>query len=501
MAILDPLINGFLRFLDTMAGPVDEFFGLALAQDADEEQRREIEAELLDQLSPTDELAEVLVDAAVNNITEPLRNTGFLNPENVEGVLEDTEGNAAGLLFNTAGFGLAVETGTAGLVDQSMGEITGALAGLGIDDVTGTEIEWRLEKGIGPAMEAKVAKEHRSEFVALGDAVEFGLRNKSVDSGFLRATGAEDNVVDAIGSVDPVNANNLVEEWGIRDDNVPILEEVAIQTMEFEELIETPAELGLIIPDDILQAELDRAGYAEDLKGFLSQINDELPRSNRLWEERTSTEAAVDELETLVGSGEITPGAAVQLLPAEVDDAKPALRERFQQLADLPNKAPTRSQIDSSFAWGLTDRATLKERYARVDVDPEKYEDVIRASILDEADGQLQEAVALGLLSENDYSTLLGQAGLDNAAIGQLLQGQSIGDITEQRLQEQADPGELSVESISGIGDSRGAGLRAAGIETVGDLAQADVQTVADAAQVETQTAEDYISAAQDRVT
>jgi len=120
--------------------------------------------------------------------------------------------------------------------------------------------------------------------------------------------------------------------------------------------------------------------------------------------------------------------------------------------------------------------------------------------VLDELDGDLQEAVGLGLVSEAEYSDFAEFAGLDDETVALLLQGQSFGDITTARLQESTAPSERAVGTIVGIGESRARALDGIGIETVQDLAEADVETVAEAAQVSPETAEQFIQQARRRV-
>lgn len=439
-------------------------------------------------------------DSIEDDVIKAALDTEEVPTTELERRLNEAEGAALEDAITAIAGLYTLEAAGVGQLESGQFLVAQMMAFLSLENVLGRRLGMVYEKGVDPALEAEVAKQTREEFVNLQDAVEFALRTKEQDVGYLRRFGASDEALQLVDADDPVSKQNILEEWGIRDDNLPILEQVALESMEFEELIETPAELGLIVDDEVLDLVLDLAGYPEPLKDFLREVPEAIPRSNRLWEEKTAVEPTVEELETLVANGEISPTSGVAMLPGEVDEAKPALEDRFRNLQELPNKAPTRSQTDGSFAWGLIDRQELEDRYDRVDVDPEKYEDVITAGILDEADGQLQEAFALGLLSEQEYSTLLEQAGLDDEAIGQLETGASISDITKQRLQEQADPAELGVASVSGIGESRAAGLRAAGIETVGDLAGADVDTVAEAAQVETETAQGFIDQATLRV-
>lgn len=492
MALLDPLF----RFFAGLRGGLDRVFETITNPQIGDEQATDQIGQAVEETTPADEVAAALVDLVEEAVLSNLEDTGEITPENVEETADQTEGAAVAVLAGLGLAGSAVEAASLGQIDQQQEYITQALAGLGVNDVTGTELEARLQEGIKPAQEARAAKEHRAQFVNLQDAVELALRNKQADQGYLTPENAPPRVQQLIGSNDPVNPNNLVEEWGLRDDQLPILEEVALESMEFEELIETPAELGLVVPEDVLELVLDLAGYPEELKDFLRQVPDEIPRSNRAWEERTAVEPLVAELEPLVRRGEVSPAAARELLPEEVDVAAGALEDRFENLQEVPTPPPNRSQVESSFSRGYSDLETLLERLDRLEYDTERYSGVWKAAVLDQLDGDLQEALALGLVSTNEFTNLCQEVGLDQAATNALLRGETLSDITKRRLQEDQDQGAAPVGAIQGIGEARATSLQTIGVETVEDLAAADPEEVADVAQVSPETARDFIDLA-----
>jgi hypothetical protein len=494
MGLLDPLFETIARFLDGVDNVIDAITNPEL----DDEQATQIIAQTFEEVTPADEVAGVLVDLLEEFVVSELSQTGELTPENVEAAVDETEGAATAVLLGLGLAASAVEAATFGQVDKHQEWISQAIVGLGVDDVTGTELEARKTEGVMPALEAKVGKEHRSKFVNLQDAVEYALRNKTNDEEWLTASGATTDVVDKVGSNQPVNRENLVEEWGIRDDQIDILEQVSLEAMEFEELIETPAELGLIVPDDLLDDVLDLAGYPEELKDFLRQVPQEIPRSTRAYEERTTAEELVSKLDTLVSEGELEPAGAEALLPDEVDVASDALRDRWEILSDVPKGTPSRAQLEGSFSRGYIDLRELRTILNQAEYDTSEYEGVLKSAVLDELDGDLQEAVALGLVSETQYTDLCQFVGLDQQATDQLLQGKSLGDITEARLKEQTAPSERSVGAIQGIGQSRSTSLETVGIETIAQLAQADVANVAETTNVSTETAENWIRLARE---
>jgi hypothetical protein len=471
MGILDPLFNGVAALLDFGDGLVEAIIN----PEIDGEQASDIVGSELENVTANDEIAAALVDLVEEFVISDLEDAGQLTPQNVERVADQTEGGATAVLLGVGLASTAVEAASLGQVDKQTEYVTQALAGLGVADVTGLELEARISEGIMPALEAKVNSEHRAKFADLQDVVEADLRTKDSDSDYIRD----------------------ISTYGIRPDQLDILEEVALNAMEFEELIETPAELGLVVPDSVLNAELDRSGYSEATKDFLRQVNTEIDRSNRVWQEKTAVDPVVSRLDQLVESGELNPAAATALLPPGAQTGIDALNDRFNNIQGLSQGKPSRSQLEGSFARGYSSLDKLRERLEAAEYDAEKYEGVVKATVLDELDGDLQEAVALGLVSENTYSNLCEFVGLDEDTTQALLSGQSFSDITTRRLQEQQSADELPTSAVQGIGEGREQALSFEGIDTLADLAAADVATVADATNVSEQTAEGWISVAQ----
>jgi len=474
VALLDPLFNGLARFIDGIAAAEETIEN----PDIGGEQATEAIGGALESATPADEVAGAVVDTLEEAVLDELDDAGEITPENVEDIADETEGGAVAVLAGLGLTGSAVEAASLGQVDQHQEYITQALAGLGVDDVTGLELEARTAEGIKPAMNAKVNAEHRAKFVDLQDVVEQDLRNKDSDTGYISDIGT----------------------YGIRPDNVPILEEVAINDIEFEELIETPAELGLPVPPEILQAELDRAGYAEPTKEFLQETADQIPRSARAYQELIVSEDLVSDLDQRVEDGTLAPDEAVTEVPDEVPANRDALRQRFRQRDALDPQAPSQSDFIDALVEGYTSLEETRDRLDQAELDTERYEDVLKAEIVGDLDGSLQTAVGTGRLSEGRFSDLAEFTGVDDQVIELLLQGQSLSDIASARLQEATSPAERSVRTLVGIGESRAAALDAAGLGTVQALAQADVDTVAETAQVSPETAQDFIQQAQQRI-
>jgi hypothetical protein len=412
------------------------------------------------------------------DLTEEFRQGDYIEPDGVEGRVNAAEADAVSYALGNIVSSLVIEVaGLTQLESHQFGlaQITSFLA---LEDLVGSELAMYMEKGVNPALEAKVARETRSEYASLQDAIEQQLRNKEDDAGWLTGIGT----------------------YGIRPDNVPILEEVAIGEIEPEELIEEPVQFGVIPDKATVEAELDRAGLAEGAKDLYLEVVDAMPRSADLWEQRTATEPVVSELDKLVNDGEVTPAEASNYVPAEAEDASQALEDRWRNVEQLPNEAPTRSQLESWFGWGLINRRSLYEGLERTDVDPEKYPAIMGENILSELDGDLRTALGLGLIDENYFSSLAKSLGLEQDVVRDVMAGDDLDDIAIEKASEDVPLSERPTTAVIDISTSRAAALSGEDIETVGDLAQADVQVVAEAAALTDESARTIISRAESMV-
>lgn len=474
MGLLDPIFNAIGTGLSKLDGTFDRIINPPL----EDEQASDQVGGALGQATPSSEAAGALIDIVEEFILAELQEEGQISPGEVERLADDVEGGAASVLLGIASASTAAEALSLGQVEGQNEFLIQALAGLGVDDVTGTELEVRMAEGVTPALQQMVNAEHRSKQVDLQDAIEQDLRNKDSDSGYI----------------------DDISSYGIKPSQVGLLEEVAINGMEFEELIETPAELGLVVPDAVINAELDRSGYAEPTKDFLSQVNNRIPRSTRSYEELIVSEDLIADLDSRVEDGTLTPGEALALVPSQLETDTDALRRRWEDKDALDPQAPSQSDFLAALTEGYAGLDETRERLDQTELDTDRYEDVLQAEIVGDLDGSLQAAVATGRLSEGEFSDLAEFAGLDDQSIEWLLQGLSFTDIVGRTLAQQADPTDRSVRTILGVGESRAAGLVAVGIETVQDLANADPETVADATQTSPETAAEYINQAQQRI-
>jgi hypothetical protein len=393
----------------------------------------------------------------------------------VRGAIQEAEGAAVGQAVGAIGASLAIEAAPGADLDSQQFIVSQLLTFLALEDIVGLELQATTELGVLPPLERQVNREYRAQNADLQDKVEEQLRNKDQDQDYLDG----------------------IDIYGIRDEDVGLLEEVAIRSLEPEELIETPAEAGIVPDDDLLEEELDRAGISEGAKDLFRETVEEIPKTTRVYEERIRAEELVNQLDELVAAGELTPAEAVGRLGFLREETQEELQTRFQDLQELPSGPPTRSQVESGFQNGLIGLERFTDLLETVDVDTAEHPYVADEAILSEIDGDLRQAVGLGLITAGQYRELAEIAGLDEPIRNRLLEGEDLDEIAESRLQEKVDQGTLAVDTVSGIGEVRSTLLEAGGIGTVGALANASPAEVARLANVSEDTATGFISSAQ----
>jgi len=492
MALFDPVFRAILFLLRRSSSIRDDI------QDPDLEDADPVDffADLFEDLQPADEVAAVIVEFVEEFIVSDLEEAGELTPESALDASNRTEGAAVAVIFALGAAGTALEAISLGQIDEHQEYITQALAGLGVDDVTGMELDARLEEGVMPALQARMSKEHRAKFVSLQDAVEYALRNKQSDQGWLHGQTAPQDTVEKVGSDETVNPNNLIEEWGIRDDQLDILERVSLDAPEIEELVESPVQFGVVPSPEETEKVLQISGLPEAAKDLFRRTIEAAPDAADLWEQRTRTGDLVGELDSLVRDGTLSPDEAMALLPDEIDEARPALRDRFELLAAVPAGTPSQTDFEAAWGFGFIDTQTLEDQLDASEYPTDRFPEVVNGLIIDEIDGDLQEALGLGLIDEGTYGRLMDRLGLDAETQQALVAGEDLSDVADRRLQQAGAAEARPVAAIPGIGQSRATTLQAVGIETFADLAAADVVDVAEAAQVSPETAQEFIALA-----
>jgi hypothetical protein len=492
MGVLDPLFQA----IDQAFNSIDNVVESVINPQRDDEQASDTIGGAIEDLVVADEAAASVVDAIEEAVIDDLEDTGQIDPGDAEELADGVEGGSVATILGLGLTGTAIESASLGQVDQQQEYLMQAVASLQLDNVTGTELQARMAEGVEPALLAKVTAQHRAKFVDLQDAVEYALRNKQADSDYLSGFELPDEIESDLRPDDPVTEDNLIEQYGIRDDQLRILEEVAIREMEPEELLETPAEAGVFVDPELLEEEMDRTGVSEQVKDVFRRTAERLPRTTRAYEERPEAEAGVAQLDQLVSSGEVSPEDAIEKLPDLNDKTIDELRARFKLLSGLPNGSPTRSQVEGGFTAGLIGLQTFNDLLDQVDVDPKAHPYVEAEVILSELDGDLRRAVGLGLIDEGQYVEYAEVVGLEQSIIDRLLQGEDLGDIADSRLSQQVGQGTLTVDVISGIGESRRQTLEAAGLDTVSAVADSSPDEITSVLDVAESTAEGFISRA-----
>ena len=492
MGILDPLFQA----IDQAFNSVDNAFESIINPQTDDEQASDAIGGAIEDVVVADEAAAAIVDAIEEAVIDDLEDEGEITPGNVEELADGVEGGSVATIIGLGLSGTSIEAASLGQIDQHQEYLMQAVASLQLDNVTGTELQARMAEGVEPALAAKVTAEHRAKFVDLQDAVEYALRNKQADSDYLSGSELPDDIASDLRPDEPVTEDNLIEQYGIRDDQLRILEEVAIREMEPEELLETPAEAGVFVDPELLQEEMDRTGVSEQVKDVFTRTAERLPRTTRAYEERPVAEAGVSQLDQLVSSGEVSVDQAIEILPDLNEKTIEELRARFELISELPNGSPTRSQVEGGFTTGLIGLQRFTDLVDQVDVDPEAHPYVLQEAILSELDGDLRRAVGLGLIEEGQYVEYAEVVGLEQSIIDRLLQGEDLGDIADSRLAEDVSSGTLAVDTISGIGESRRQTLEAVGLDTVSAVADATPNEITSVLDVAESTAEGFISRA-----
>lgn len=496
MALLDPLFRG----LATALRAVDNILAVVQSEREERATARLIRALETGELTAEDPLTdedvtftletdpnpvEDGVDQAVGGIFDTLEDDVVENLEDwargetsLEDAINAAEGAAVEDVVVALAGSISVDLLGGPLADFQDEAVTQILGFLALEDLLGVRTQATVEDGIGPELRARVNRDFRSKYVDLQDAVEFDLRGKQSDEGYL----------------------SDLSTYGIREDQIELLERVALNAIEPEELFEELPQAGVVPSEEAVDVLLQISGMPEALKDQYRELADATPERSDLWEQRTRTGELVRFLDDLVREEEVTPAEAMDFLPADVDEAREPLRARFDLIQALPAGRPSQTEFEDSLTWGQSSPEEFRARLAGSEFPPDQYQDVINTIVLQEADGDMVTAVGMGLMSEATYTELLTEAGLDEDAVLALLQGTDLDDLAIARLTAEGRREGGGLTTIPQIGDQRAQSLRLAGIETVQQLAEADVEAVADALATSRDFAQRLIDAANVRL-
>jgi hypothetical protein len=517
MGTLDDLTEVFLDFL--------EFVDLDPQETVDRleetQEPTEVLAIFVEAVNPTDEAAAVVVDVFEENVVGPVQQQGHLNPDNIEILLDQVEGNAAAILFGTISAAIIAEVGTFGQVDEVPAEIFQAVASLGIEDVTGREIDARLNEGIDPALKQKVHAEHRSKQADFQDFVEANLRQKATDPDIDPRDTPAGEGIESLLHPDDLGYLAEPEEYGTRPGQEGLYEIDGLNVNEPEEIIEEPIQYGIPVPLRPVEQITELAGQPEDVKEIYREVIDQLPKTENLLQDYARLTEFNFRLREKVQAGAFSAETALRVIEPELRDlivnALPDDRYRpedrtadevvtelseelgrnFALLESIPSDPPTFSDIERAYREGVISRRRYRQLYDEFGPQPFFIEEKIRLQDIRTGADDIARQEVLGRLTTSQAQNKLESIGFNPDQIAEILSGADPDEVVAQARQQRSSVSEVPLSSIPGIGENRALGLNVAGIESIEDLANASVEEVATNARVGNDQATRFIQIAQ----
>jgi hypothetical protein len=517
MGLVDELIEALLDLIEFFDLDIDE----TIESIGESGEVTELVAAVFETILVEDEVAALAVDLVEEFILLPVQQEGELTPENVEGVVDELEGNAFAILI-----GLIVQLGgievfTGGQVDEIPAEVFESVATLGLFDVTGREIDARIEEGVDPALKQKVHADHRSKQADFTDFVEANLRQKSTDPDI----DPRDEPVGE-GIRDLLHPNDLgflaePEEYGTRPGQEGLYELDALAVNEPEEIIEEPIQYGIPVPLRPVEQITALSGQPEDVKEVYRQVIDQLPKSENLIENYVRLTEFTFRLREKVQEGAITPSTAISVLKPELEslivNALPDDRYRpedrtaeqvvdilalelgrnFALLDSIPADPPTFSDIERAYREGVITRQRYAELYDQFGPQAFFFGEKVQLQDIRVGADDIQRQETLGRLSTSEAQAKLRSFGFTPDQIAEILAGADPDELIAQEQQGRTSAAEVPLSAISGIGENREVALNVVGIETIEDLANASVEQVADNARVSNEEATRFIEISQ----
>jgi hypothetical protein len=475
----------------------------------------------LENAQPADETAEVIVDTAEELVISPLQQQGEITPGNVEGLQDDLEGNATALLLGIVLLTLGIESGTIGQIDEVPAELFGVVTSLGFDDVTGREIDARLNEGVDPALKQKVHSEHRSKQADFQDYIEASLRQKGTDKQQDVRTDPVGENMRSLLHPDDLGYSSDLSTYGTRPGQDKLYELDALAVSEPEEIIEEPIQYGIPVPKRPVEQLGELQGFPEDVKEIYLSVIEKLPQNENLLQDYVRLTEFNFRLREKVQAGVLTPEDARDLIKPEledlIDNAIPEDRLRpgedrtadetvnqladellanFQLLQSLPSDPPTAGDIQSFYRKGVINSQTFEDLYKQFGRGNGRVGQYLREQTIDKGAETIRRQATLGRISENEATTQLERIGFSGAEADAILDGSNPDDIVSNRVQDRAARDTFPVELAANIGDVRGQQLRIAGIETLQDLQNAEVTEVTAITDVGDNAADEAINSA-----
>jgi hypothetical protein len=529
--LVDGLVSGFFDIVDVAFDILDVVtVSLTDLEEINKEdaQTSQLAGQFLEELQPLDEATGYSVDALEEFIITPLQQGQAtpqggveLTPDNVEGQLDDVEGNASTLLLTIIGLALGIEVVTAGAVDQVPTELVAAVTTVGFDDITGREIDARLNEGVDPALKQKVHREHRSKQADFQDYIEASLRQKGTDKQQDVRTDPVGENMRSLLHPDDLGYSSDLETYGTRPGQDALFELDGLAVSEPEEIIEEPIQYGIPVPKRPVEQLGELQGFPEDVKEIYLSVIEKLPQNENLLQDYVRLTEFNFRLREKVQAGVITPEQARDEIKPEledlIDNAIPEDRLRpgedrtadetvdqladellanFQLLQSLPSDPPSAGDIQSFYRKGVINSQTFEDLYEQFGRGNGRVGQYLREQTIDKGAESIRRQATLGRISENEATIQLERIGFSGAEADAILDGSNPDDIVSNRVQDRAARDTFPVELAANIGDVRGQQLRIAGIETLQDLQNAEVTEVTAITDVGDNAADEAINSA-----
>jgi len=475
----------------------------------------------LEEVTPADEAAGVVVDTAEELVISPLQQQGEITPDNVEGLQDDLEGNASALLLGIVLLTLNIEAATGGQFEEVPAELFGIVTALGFDDVTGREIDARLNEGVDPALKQKVHSEHRSKQADFQDYIEASLRQKGTDKQQDVRTDPVGENMRSLLHPDDLGYSSDLDTYGTRPGQDALFELDGLAVSEPEEIIEEPIQYGIPVPKRPVEQLGELQGFPEDVKEIYLSVIEKLPQNENLLQDYVRLTEFNFRLREKVQAGVLTPEDARDLIKPEledlIDNAIPEDRLRpgedrtadetvnqladellanFQLLQSLPSDPPTAGDIQSFYRKGVISSDEFMDLYKQFGRGNGRAGQYLREQTIDKGAESIRRQATLGRISDPEATTQLERIGFSTSEANSILNGTDPDDIVSNRVQDRQQTDALPVELAVNIGDVRGQRLRLAGIETLQDLQNVDVTEVTAVTGVNDQIAQEAINSA-----
>ena len=475
----------------------------------------------LEEVTPADEAAGVIVDTAEELVISPLQQQGEITPDNVERLQDDLEGNASALLLGIVLLTLNIEAATGGQFEEVPAELFGVATALGFDDVTGREIDARLNEGVDPALKQKVHSEHRSKQADFQDYIEASLRQKGTDKQQDVRTDPVGENMRSLLHPDDLGYSSDLSTYGTRPGQDALFELDGLAVSEPEEIIEEPIQYGIPVPKRPVEQLGELQGFPEDVKEIYLSVIEKLPQNENLLQDYVRLTEFNFRLREKVQAGVLPPEQARDLIKPEledlIDNAIPEDRLRpgedrtaqetvneladellrnFQLLQSLPSDPPTAGDIQSFYRKGVINSDEFMSLYKQFGRSNGRAGQYLREQTIDKGAETIRRQATLGRITDSEATTQLQRIGFSTSEATAILDGSNPDDIVANKVQDRAQTDALPVELAVNIGDVRGQRLRLAGIETLQDLQNVDVTEVTAVTGVNDQIAQEAINSA-----